>query len=157
MNTDHRRAAPSPKRASSPSPAASASPGPSPSAAAWLPGVLPARCSAGRTYIHGAVTVVELRGSLDLATASAVRTHLDAAAAPPGARVIVDLRPVDFFDCITLGLLCRARRRALESGGCLSVVCTRPWHLRILGAAGLDTALQPVATLEHAVTRATRP
>ncbi|GAA1361509.1 STAS domain-containing protein [Streptomyces beijiangensis] len=117
----------------------------------------PCSTPTARTYVLGTATVVELRGSLDLATAPGVRAHLDAAAAPPGARVIVDLRPAEFFDCITLGLLCRARRRTLESDGHLNVVCTRPWHLRILTAVGLDTALRPVATLGHALAQAARP
>ncbi|MEV7405502.1 anti-sigma factor antagonist [Streptomyces sp. NPDC091267] len=153
MDTNHRRAEPG----SIPGVRQTAWLSGSNPAAARLPGVLPVRCSSARTYVRGTATVVELRGSLDLATAPAVRAHLDAAAAPPGARVVVDLRPADFFDCITLGLLCRARRRTLGSGGCLSVVCTRPWHLRILEATGLGTALRPAPTLEHALTRAARP
>ncbi|MFC8128273.1 STAS domain-containing protein [Streptomyces sp. NPDC057302] len=116
----------------------------------------PPACSFVRTYSLDTVTVVELRGTLDLATASHVRAHLDAAAAPQGARVVVDMRPVEFFDCTTLGLLCRTRRRARASDGLLVVVCARPWHLRIHTAAGLHRLLRPVATLEAALTQASQ-
>ncbi|GAA1932368.1 hypothetical protein GCM10009837_67640 [Streptomyces durmitorensis] len=34
---------------------------------------------------------------------------------------VADLRPVEFLDCYALGLLCRARRRALEHHGRLSL------------------------------------
>ncbi|MFF1922676.1 STAS domain-containing protein [Streptomyces sp. NPDC058221] len=149
--THHRQGALEPAPASVPGAVPVPVPAPVPASAAGLPGVLPARRPTAHTRVRGAATVVELRGSLDLATAPDIRAHLDAAAAPPGARVIVDLRPAEFFDCSLLGLLCRARRRALESGGCLGVVCTRPRHLRILEAVGLDRALRPVATLEDAL------
>lgn len=57
----------------------------------------------------------------------------------------MDLRPGEFLDCSTLGLLCRTRRRALERGGHLTLVCVQPWHLRILKAAGLHTLFEPLA------------
>jgi len=65
--------------------------------------------------------------------------------------VIVDLLPVEFLDCATLGLLCRARRRALEGGGHLALVCVRPWHLRILKAAGLSELFAPLTTVQDAL------
>ncbi|WP_078965778.1 STAS domain-containing protein [Streptomyces aureocirculatus] len=68
-----------------------------------------------------------------------------------GARMIVDLRPVEFLDCATLGLLCRARRRALEHDCRLLLVCGRPWHLRILKAAGLSNIFERHATIQDAL------
>ena len=95
-------------------------------------------------------TVVEVYGTVDLATAPGVGRHLDAATHPAGARVIVDLRPVDFFDCAVLTLLCRAHRRIRERDGHLGLVCVRPWHLRVLTAGGLDRLFRPAATVEEA-------
>ncbi|MGW0497302.1 STAS domain-containing protein [Streptomyces sp. NPDC003007] len=63
----------------------------------------------------------------------------------------VDLRPVEFLDCATLGLLCRARRRALDRGGHLALVCVHPWDLRILKAAGLSELFAPLATVQDAL------
>jgi hypothetical protein len=68
--------------------------------------------------------------------------------------VVIDLRPACFVDCVGLGLLCRARRRALEQGGYLALVCVHRWQLRILRVTGLHHTLQPVATLGDALAQA---
>ncbi|MCT9089024.1 STAS domain-containing protein [Streptomyces sp. ASQP_92] len=114
------------------------------------PGLLPDRCCNARTYLMHGFTVVEVHGAVDLATAPGVQLHLDAATQPAGARVIVDLRTVEFFDCAVLTLLCRAHRRVREREGHLGVVCVRPWHRRILMAGRLDAFLQPARTVEEA-------
>ncbi|MFG3280646.1 STAS domain-containing protein [Streptomyces sp. NPDC048111] len=114
------------------------------------PGLLPDRSRTARTYLMRGFTVVEVHGTVDLASAPDVRLHLDAATQPAGARVIVDLRPVDFFDCSVLTLLCRAHRRIRERGGHLGLVCVRPWHLKILAAGRLDTLLCPAASVDEA-------
>jgi anti-sigma B factor antagonist len=101
--------------------------------------------------------VVEIHGAVDVATAPGVQVHLDAATHPLGARVIVDLRPVVFFDCAVLTLLCRAHRRIRERGGQLAVVCVRPWHLKILAAGGLDALFRPSVTVEAAALATLRP
>ena len=104
-----------------------------------------------RSYLLRGVTVVELHGIIDLSSIPEIQAHTDAATIRSGVRVVVDLRPVEFLDCSMLGLLCRTRRRALERGGHLTLVCVRPWHLRILKAAGLHTLFEPLATLEDAL------
>ena len=114
------------------------------------PGLLPGRCRTARTHLVRGFTVVEVYGTVDLATAPDVGLHLDAATHPAGARVVVDLRPVDFFDCALLTLLCRAHRRTRERDGGLGLVCVRPWHLRVLTAGGLDRLIRPAATVEEA-------
>ncbi|BCL28665.1 STAS domain-containing protein [Streptomyces aurantiacus] len=115
------------------------------------PEKLPAPCRQARSYLARGSTVVELHGTIDLSTIPEIQLHTDAATARPGVCVVVDLRPVDFFDCSTLGLLCRTRRRALERGGHLILVCAHPWHLRILQAAGVGTLFAPLATVEDAL------
>ncbi|WP_328492629.1 anti-sigma factor antagonist [Streptomyces sp. NBC_00414] len=104
-----------------------------------------------RSDRHGDVTVIEAYGTLDVSTVPDVQAHIDAPTAAPGARAVVDLRPVAFLDCSTLGLLCRARRRTLERGGHLALVCVGPWHLRILHAAGRGVLFTPLATVEEAL------
>ncbi|WP_329282171.1 STAS domain-containing protein [Streptomyces sp. NBC_01451] len=115
------------------------------------PGEAPVPCRYARSYLDHGVTVVEFHGTIDLNTVCEVQVHTDAATARQGARMIVDLRPVEFLDCTALGLLCRARRRALEHGGHLALVCARPWHLRILKAAGLSELFLPLATVQDAL------
>ncbi|MFD9818849.1 STAS domain-containing protein [Streptomyces violascens] len=114
---------------------------------------MPDPCQHARSYLVRGITVVEIHGTIDLSTVGDIQVHTDAATAPHDARVIVDLRPVEFLDCSALGLLCRARRRALERNGHLMLVCVRPWHLRILKAAGLSELFQPLATIQDALNR----
>ncbi|WP_116213067.1 STAS domain-containing protein [Streptomyces olivoreticuli] len=104
-----------------------------------------------RSYVLDGVTVVQFHGDIDLAIAVDLQEHVDAATSQAGSRVVIDLRQVQFMDCTTLTLLCRARRRAVEGGGSFALICTRPWHLRILKAAELHTVLRPVATLDDAL------
>jgi anti-sigma B factor antagonist len=96
-------------------------------------------------------TVVEIYGEIDLTTAAAVQAPLDAATALPGARLIVDLRAVVFFDCAVLTLLHRARRRVSESGGALGLVCVRPWHRKVLAAGGVTPLVPMFATVQEAL------
>ncbi|MFE5394035.1 anti-sigma factor antagonist [Streptomyces sp. NPDC056568] len=101
-------------------------------------------------------TVLELRGEIDIASAAEVAPHLDREAGRPGARVVLDLGGVDFFDCSGLRLLYRVRRRALDHGGQVHLVCTHPLTLRMLRITGLARLLPPRATLEE-VLGVTRP
>ncbi|MCX4548531.1 STAS domain-containing protein [Streptomyces sp. NBC_01387] len=112
-----------------------------------MSGALPEPGPCARSYTVGPFTVVEFRGEVDLVSADCIRVHTDAATAHRGARVIVDLRPATFIDCAALGLLCRARRRALDRGGSIDLVCTRPLHLRMLRVTGLDSYFRSSATV----------
>ncbi|MHC3473567.1 STAS domain-containing protein [Streptomyces sp. 7R007] len=116
-----------------------------------MPDKLPLPGRHARSRRVGGIIVVELCGIIDLSTIPELQAHTDAATDRHGARVVVDLRRVEFLDCSTLGLLCRTRRRVLERGGRLAVVCVRPWHLRILKATGLRAVFAPVATLRDAL------
>ncbi|MEU8954178.1 STAS domain-containing protein [Streptomyces sp. NPDC048518] len=117
------------------------------------PGGPPAPGPHVRSYRIGGVSVVEIRGAVDVSTVAEIQVHTDAASAAPGAQAIVDLRAVTFLDCATLGLLCRTRRRALRRHGRLTVVCVRPWHLRILHIVGLARDFDPVPTIPDALGR----
>ncbi|MEU3460608.1 anti-sigma factor antagonist [Streptomyces sp. NPDC006733] len=106
------------------------------------------------SYARGEFTVVELGGEIDLSTIDEVDAGLSAATQSPGSLVVVDLRPAQFFDCAALTLLVRTRRRLLEHDGWMGLVCTHPWHLRVLRLADLTRNLRPVATVEAACARA---
>ncbi|MBL1095797.1 STAS domain-containing protein [Streptomyces coffeae] len=101
------------------------------------------------TYRVGRCTVVELHGEIDIAGLASVGPQLDAATATPA--VVIDLTPTTFFDCSGLGLLCRARRRVVERGGRMRLVCAHPLILRTLRVGGLSEVFQPVPTLEEAL------
>jgi anti-anti-sigma factor len=102
-------------------------------------------------------TVLEFRGEIDIAAAAEVLPHLDAATARPGARVVIDLSGVEFFDCSGLRLLTRARLRVLDGGGRLHLVCTHPLTLRVLRVTGLARLLPPRPTLDAALERPETP
>lgn len=102
-------------------------------------------------------TVLELHGEIDILAALEITPHLDAATGLPEPRVVIDLRPVDFFDCSGLRLLYRARNRVLARGGRLHLVCTCPQTLRMLKVTGIDQVLPPSASLDEALAQPETP
>ena len=107
----------------------------------------PAANSCALTRSRGPFTVVEVSGEIDMATADLVVEHLDAATSVDEPDVLVDLRPVEFFDCSGLRVLCRAERRARERGGRLRVVSDGPRIDRLLRASGLLGRFSPLRVL----------
>lgn len=98
-------------------------------------------------------TVLEFRSEIDIVAATEIGPHLDRVTGRPGARVVIDLRPVEFFDCSGLRLLYRARARVLERGGQLRLVCTHPLTLRVLRVTGLARLLPAHPDLAAALAR----
>ncbi|MEU9479032.1 anti-sigma factor antagonist [Streptomyces sp. NPDC048191] len=106
-----------------------------------------------RVYEHRAHTVLELRGEIDLVAATEIGPSLDRITGRPGSRVVIDLRPVEFFDCSGLRLLYRARARVRDGGGQLHLVCAHPLTLRVFRVTGLSRLLPPHPTLDAALAR----
>lgn len=107
-----------------------------------------------RVYAYRAHTVLEFRGEIDIAAAAEIAPALDLVTGRPGARVLIDLRPVEFFDCSGLRLLHRARARVRERDGRLHLVCTHPLTLRVLRVTGLTRLLPPYPTPDAALEQA---
>ncbi|MGW5634433.1 anti-sigma factor antagonist [Streptomyces sp. NPDC003832] len=97
--------------------------------------------------------MLEFRGEIDIAAAAELLPHLDRLTAVPRARIVIDLRPVEFFDCSGLRLLHRARTRVLDHGGEIRLVCAQPLVLRVLRLTGLARLLPPHPTLDAALGR----
>ncbi|WP_327434027.1 MULTISPECIES: anti-sigma factor antagonist [unclassified Streptomyces] len=97
--------------------------------------------------------VLEFHGEIDILAALEITPVLDSATGGHAPQVVIDLRPVDFFDCSGLRLLYRARRRVLARGGRLHLVCTQPLTLRILRVTGLGRLLPPCSSLDEALSR----
>ncbi|MFF8729261.1 STAS domain-containing protein [Streptomyces sp. NPDC015171] len=95
----------------------------------------------------GGATVVALRGEIDLLTVSALTERLDALTASPRPDLVLDLRPVTFIDCTGLGILCRARNRALARKGRLRLVTESAFLRRLLRATGLRDVFEVCACL----------
>lgn len=96
-------------------------------------------------------TVLEFRGEIDIAAAVEVLPALDRVTGRPGARLVIDLSGVEFFDCSGLRLLYRARSRVLDHDGRLLLVCTHPLTLRIIRVTGLSRLLPPLPSLDAAL------
>lgn len=93
-------------------------------------------------------TVLEFRGEIDIASAAEITPRLDRETGRPGARVVLDLGQIEFFDCSGLRLLYRARRQVLDQGGQVHLVCAHPLTLRMLRITGLARLLPPRPALE---------
>ncbi|NNN30157.1 STAS domain-containing protein [Streptomyces sp. S3(2020)] len=107
----------------------------------------PAANPYARTYRHAPFTVVEAAGEIDMATAGFLAEHLHAATEGERPDVLVDLRPVDFFDCSGLRVLCRADSRAREHGGRLRIVSRSARIRQLLRASGLLGRFPPLPDL----------
>ncbi|MFB6549478.1 MULTISPECIES: anti-sigma factor antagonist [unclassified Streptomyces] len=94
-------------------------------------------------------TVLEFRGEIDIASAADITPRLDRETERPDALVVLDLSGIEFFDCSGLRLLYRARRRVLDRGGQVHLVCTHPLTLRMLRITGLARLMPPRPTLEE--------
>jgi anti-sigma B factor antagonist len=87
--------------------------------------------------VVGGTTVVEVRGEIDVFTATPLSARLDSLTAGRRSDVVLDLRPVIFMDCSGLRLLCRTRNRVLARQGRLRLVTGNGCLLRMLRAARL--------------------
>jgi anti-sigma B factor antagonist len=90
-----------------------------------------------RTEQHGESAVVVPTGELDLATAPALEDALGRAFEGGSARVVLDLRELEFIDSSGLRTLLTARRRADESEAQFSLVAGHRGLERTLGIAGV--------------------
>lgn len=93
-------------------------------------------------------TVVEVKGDVDLATTPQLRVALSEAGAG-GAPVAVDLRGVPFMDSMGLGVLVGARRRAIEAGADLALICADGPIVRLLDVSGLSSMFRVVSDEGH--------
>jgi anti-anti-sigma factor len=104
-----------------------------------------------RVREHQGHTVLEFRGEIDILAAQEIYPHLDAVTGRVRPDVVVDLTPVEFFDCAGLRLLFRARRRVLARGGELRVACADRLVLRILRITGLADLVPVAPSVEEAL------
>lgn len=106
-----------------------------------------------RVHENRGHTVLEFHGEIDILAALDIVPVLDVATGEPGARVVLDLRHIEFFDCSGLRLLYRARRRVLDHHGQVRLICTHPLTLRILRTTGLAALMPPLSSMDEAVGR----
>jgi anti-sigma B factor antagonist len=96
-------------------------------------------------------TVVNVKGEVDLYTASKLKERLVDLAAGGHVRVVVNLDGVEFLDSTGLGVLIGGLKRCREKGGTLVLAAAREPVLKVLGITGLDRVFPIHDTVESAV------
>jgi anti-sigma B factor antagonist len=102
-------------------------------------------------------TVVEVRGEVDVYTASVLREQLVAVIDRGAGSVVADLRRVDFLDSTGLGVLVGALKRLRMAGGDMSVVCDSERLLKIFRITALDRVFAIHPTVELATVEPPSP
>jgi anti-sigma B factor antagonist len=95
-------------------------------------------------------TVVEVRGEVDVYTASILRKRLLQVIDGGAENVVADLRRVDFLDSTGLGVLVGALKRLRMAGGDLALVCDSEKLLKIFRITALDRVFALHGTVEAA-------
>jgi anti-sigma B factor antagonist len=100
------------------------------------------------TRTVGGITIAELAGELDIASAPALREQLLSLLRPGSSRLVVDLSKVSVCDASGLAVLVGAGRRARLLGGFLRLAAVSPQADRVLHVTGFHRHLPitPLAT-----------
>ena len=100
----------------------------------------------------GGITVAELTGELDIASAPALREQLLSLLRPGASSLVVDMSKVSFADASGLAVLVSAARHARQLGGCLRLAAVAPPTAQVLRITGLDRNLAIFPTVQAAAT-----
>jgi anti-sigma B factor antagonist len=100
----------------------------------------------------GAITIAELVGELDIASAPALRDELLGLLRRGSSRLVIDLSKVSFCDASGLAVLVSTGRRARLLGGFLRLAAVSPEVGRVQQMTGLQRSLANFPTVEAAVT-----
>jgi len=87
----------------------------------------------------GSLLVVEIRGEIDIQSASVLRDGLLRVIRRCGPQLALDLAGVTFMDCAGLNVLLATRRRARLEEGSVLVIRASPPVLRVISLLGLET------------------
>ncbi len=83
------------------------------------------------------VSVVAVKGEIDVYTAPRLRDRITDLVAAGGYRIVIDLDSVEFLDSTGLGVLVGGLKKVRAHGGSLQLVCTRERLLKIFRITGL--------------------
>src|SRR5260370_30299261 len=98
------------------------------------------------TRTVGGITIAELAGELDIASAPALREQLLSLLSPGSSRLVIDLSKVSSCDASGLAVLVGTGRRARLLGGFMRLAAVSPQADRALHITGLHRPL-PVSPL----------
>jgi anti-sigma B factor antagonist len=102
----------------------------------------------------GGITIAELAGELDIASAPTLREQLLGLLRPGSSRLVIDLSKVSFCDASGLAVLVNTGRRARLLGGFLRLATVSPQVGRVLNVTGLHRRLAIFPTVQAASTGA---
>lgn len=100
----------------------------------------------------GGITIAELTGELDIASAPALREQLLSLLQPGSSSLVVDMSKVSFTDASGLAVLVSTARHARLLGGCLRLAAVSPPTAQVLRITGLDRNLAIFPTVQAAAT-----
>lgn len=87
---------------------------------------------------HDDLTLIALRGELDLATQADFRARLIDLLVGGSVHLVLDLSGLTFLDSTGLGALIGIRRRAHALQGSLTLVCPTPAVMKLFTIVGLE-------------------
>ena len=102
------------------------------------------------TNDHGDLTVVSLKGEVDLYTAPSLKESVADLVSSGRSRIAVDLAGVEFMDSTGLGVLIGALKRCKEAGGSFGLVSPREPVIKVLSITGLDKVFSIHESVEQA-------
>jgi anti-sigma B factor antagonist len=97
------------------------------------------------------VTVLILRGEIDVYTAPRLRQTIVDLVDGGATRLVVDMEKVDFLDSTGLGVLVEGLKRVKNRDGNLSIVATQDKILKIFDITGLNKAFPIHASVDDAI------
>ncbi|HUP70582.1 MAG TPA: STAS domain-containing protein [Acidimicrobiales bacterium] len=100
---------------------------------------------------HGDITVLAVRGEVDVYTAPRLREKLVELVSQGKQNITVDLEAVDFLDSTGLGVLVGGLKRLRSHDGDLSLVCTQHRILKVFEITGLTKVFTIHASVDDAV------
>jgi anti-sigma B factor antagonist len=95
--------------------------------------------------------VVTVSGELDVATAPALRDHLEAAIAAGTHRLVIDLCGLSFLDSVALAAIEHAKQRLPEAGRMALAVDPSSYVMLVFESTGLTQVLDLVETRAQGV------
>ena len=95
--------------------------------------------------------VVAVSGELDIATAPALRDHLNAAIEAGRHWLVIDLSAVSFLDSVALATIVHAKQLLPEDGAMALVVEPSTYVMLVFESSGLSQVLDLVETRDQAI------
>ena len=116
--------------------------------------MIPAPFEVETQEIEGGVTVMTIRGELDMNTAPDLERSLDAASAQESPAILIDLSECEFIDSTGVALIIRAWQKVDRDGGDgngrLVLCCPNSQVRRLLDITGVESSISMHDSVEDA-------